>query len=93
MTISRYQSGDHSLKVNCNYSQFKKVALYIIDGYERLFTFKQLSDNVCQELDTRNYIDKEQTIIYDGRFKLNRDDSDTLQNNSLGANLGTQNND
>lgn len=79
MTTIRYQPSGHSLKVNCNYAQFKEVALCIIDGYERLFTFKQLSDDVCHKLDERNYFDKEIGVIYEGGFKLNRDDSDTLQ--------------
>ncbi len=79
MTTIRYQPGGHLLKVNCNYSQFKEVVLCIIDGYERLFTFKQLSNDVCRVLDNRNYFDKERDVIYEGGFKLNRDDSDMLQ--------------
>ena len=79
MTITRCQSGGHSLKVNCNYFQIKEVALFVIDGYERLFTFKQLSDDVCQKLDERKCFDKEMGVICNGVFKFNRENSDTLQ--------------
>jgi len=79
MTITRYQPGGHLLKVNCDDFKFKEIALYILDGYERMFTFKQLSEDVCRELDAKNNFDKDQDVIYEGGFKLNQNDSDRLQ--------------
>lgn len=77
--FTRTQTGECSLSLTCDDLQFKEIVLSIIHDYERIFSFRQLSKDVCRKLDTLNFFEKEKNTVYEGGIKLRPADSDKLQ--------------
>jgi hypothetical protein len=65
--------------LTCDDLKFKEIVLSIFRDYERIFTFRKLSKDVCKKLDTLNLFEKEKNTEYEGGIKLGIADSDKLQ--------------
>ncbi|MFI3258462.1 MAG: hypothetical protein R3Y16_00015 [Rikenellaceae bacterium] len=68
------------LGVKCSDEELQAVVESIIENrVGDLFSFKQLVDLVCTELDKLNHLNKQANTRYEGGVKLNHIDIDKIQ--------------
>ncbi len=76
----RVFSSREMLGVKCNDEELQTVVESIIDNrVGDLFSFKELVDLVCAELDKLDHLNKQPDTRYDGGVKLNYIDIDKIQ--------------